>query len=325
MSKPYRDPKQMKKQSNIYKTGKLTRSTRFSSPKINKKWLILIGCILASLLFAVILGNILGDVARDSQNNINDAGSSSSLGVPSVDKASPKTDLHAYFADMSSADPELTLSNQTSTARDSGNALFFVMQKDDGTLIYSSSKAEELGYAQADNLTLSRLGNHLDYYNDYAVGLFRSELSATLSLEKRLNVQTNESLLLAEMASVALDQIIIEFSGELHKYNAIYFETYLLNIKLACEGTPIGIKLPYSFFVNAANSGVIAELFEIVDFCAIDLESKNADEIRAEIEPLSYVIERYKTLIMIDSKDESVLESRIDALTKSGVKNYIVK
>ena len=145
MAQHYQKTSTKKKPSNVYKTGKLTRSTKFTSTRINKKWLILFICLVATFLFAIILGNILGDIAHNSQSNINNAGSSSSLGTPSVDKTSPKIALHAYFADMSSADPSVSLSEQTGAARERGNSLFFNMQYDGGKLIYSSPKASELG------------------------------------------------------------------------------------------------------------------------------------------------------------------------------------
>mgnify|MGYP007119924819 CR=1 FL=1 len=96
--------KAIKNPNKVYKAGKLTSSTRFSSKRTNPKLLIVIGCVIFSILFAVILGNILGDKAHSSQNGINDSGSPSSIGAPSVDKTSPKLSLHAYFADMSKAD-----------------------------------------------------------------------------------------------------------------------------------------------------------------------------------------------------------------------------
>ena len=324
MAQYYPKPSPKKKPSTIYKTGKLTRSARFSNKKIDKKWIIIISCVIATFLFAMILGNILGYVAQTSQNNINNAGSSSSLDAPSMDKTSPKLSLHAYFADMSSADPNVSLSEQTGTARSKGNALYFEM-KNGGKLMYSSPKSSELGYAQSDNLALSRLGNHFDYYNDYAVGFFKSDFSASLGNESRMKIQTNEALVLAEATEGGFDQIIIEFTGEVHRYNAIYYQTYLLNLKLACEGTPIGIKLPYSFLTSSSNSGVISEIFSIADFCVIDLGSKNAAELKESIEPLAYFVERYSAVIMISSADSSTLEERILILEENGIKNYIVK
>ena len=324
MAQHYHIKNHKKKSSSVYKAGRLTRSTRFSHHKINKKWIIVIACVLASFVFAIVFGNILGNIAQSSQNNINNAGSPSSLQAPSIDKASPKASLHAYFADMSTADPNVSLSEQTENARSRGNALYFEI-KNGNKLMYSSPKSSELGYTQSDNLALSRLGNHFDYYNDYAVGLFKSDYSASLGNEERMKTQMNEALVIEEATQNVFDQIIIEFSGEVHRYNAIYYQTYLLNLKLACEGTPIGVKLPYSFLTSSSNSGVIAEIFAIADFCVIELGSKTADELKTSVEPLSYFIERYSAVIIISSSSASNLEERLAVLEEKGIKNYIVK
>lgn len=322
MAQAFKPPK---KSSNAYKRGKLTRRARFTSTKsIDKKWLIVIGCVLFSFLFAVILGNILGDKAKDSQNDINGAGSSSSLNAPSVDKTSPRVSLHAYFADLSTADPNISLSEQTGAAREQGNALFFNMRTG-GALIYSSPKSTELGFSSAYDLTLDRLNNHFDYYNDYAVGLYRSDFSAELDAESRMNTQTKDALVISEATKSAFEQIIVEFSGEVHRYNAIYYQTYLLNLKLACEGVPIGIKLPYSFFISSANSGVITELLSIADFCVIDLGSQQKDELLASLDPLVYFTERYSAIIMLDAGDPATLGERISALESKGIESYIIK
>lgn len=323
MPQYHHKPTPKKTSSNVYKEGKLSRSARFSRRHIDKKWSILAICLLASFLFAIILGNILGDKAHNSQNNINNAGSSSSLGVPSVDKTSPKLSLHAYYSDMSGADPNISLSEQTGSSRSKGNALYFEI-RNGGKLMYSSDKAAELGYSQSSNLTLSRLKNHLDYYNDYAVGFFKSDFSASLGNEDRMQTQSEEALLLAEATNGIFDQIIIEFTGEVHRYNAVYYQTYLLNLKLACEGTPIGVKLPYSFFTNTSNTSVIAEIFSIADFCMVDLTSKSSDELESSIEPISYLTERYKAVIMI-SGDNSTLADKIEILESKGIKSYIIK
>lgn len=318
-------PKITKKQSNAYKVGKLSKNNRFATNSVNWTVVIVSCCVLASFVFAVIVGNMLGDKAHSSQNTTTNGGGASSLTPPTADKVSPHSELNAYFADMSDADPALSLSLQTQTARESGNALFFNLQYGDGKLIYSSSEATRLGFSCSNNLTLDRLGNHFEYYNDYAVGLFESSFSATLGSEERMTIQNNEALLLSEAAEIAFSQLIVEFSGEINKDNAAYYYSYLLNLKLACEGTPVGIKVPYIFAVSSDNSGIMADLLGIVDFFVIDLGARGADELLSAISPLSYFIQRHGAVVMLDAGDTATLSDRIAALADRSVKSYIVK
>lgn len=305
--------------------GKLSKSTRFSTKGVNWTVIIVICSILATLIFAIVLGNILGDKAQQSQNTTTTGDGSSSIIPPTLDKTPPHSNLHAYFADMTGADPAESLSAQTSSARDAGNALYFDLRASDGTLIYSSAQAESLGYSCRDNLTLDRLTNHLAYYNDYAVALFKSDLSATQSNEKRLTVQTNESLLLAEATKSTFSQVVIEFSGAITKKNAPHYYAYLMNVKLSCGGTPVGIKLPYTFVADPDNAGIIAELLGIVDFLAADLEGRSAAEIDESLSSLVYFVQRYSTVVMLDAGDAATLSDRLSALENRGIKSYIVK
>lgn len=318
-------PKNPKKKTAVYKQGKLTKNNRFATNSIN--WTIVIVCcsIIASFVFAILLGSFLGDKAHSSQSTTTPAGDSSTLIPPKSDKVSPQKELHAYFADMTNADPNISLSEQTATARESGNALFFDLRNADGSLVYSSSVATELGFSQNSNLKLDRLANHLDYYIDYAVALFESYFASTLDAEERMAIQNAEALLLKEATEKAFPQIIIEFSHDITRDNAIYYQSYLLNLKLACPTASVGIKLPYVFVSDSNNSGVIAAFMGIADFYVLDLGSRGEAEIASSVASLVYFNERYEGVIMLDSSDAESLAKRIDALLTNGVKNYVIK
>lgn len=287
--------------------------------------IIVIGCILASFIFAVLLGAFLGDKAQDAQNTTPPAGDPSSITPPKADKAPPQSNLHAYFADMTGADPEISLSEQTAAAREMGNALFFDLRSSNGTLMYTTELAQELGYSVSSNLKLDRLRNHLEYYADYAVALFESDFSSSLSAQERMSVQSTEALLLKEATDVAFSQIIIEFPSDITRDNAIYYQAYLLNLKLACPGVPIGVKLPYVFISDPDNSGTMDTFLNIADFYALDLGGREEAELSTIAASLAYFNTRYDGVIMLDYGDSELLEARINALLDKGVKNYIVK
>ena len=314
-----------KKQNNVYKQGKLSKSMRFTSKSINWTLIIVIICVLASFIFAVVLGNALGDMAENSQNTTDLVGGTSNLGSPTVDKVPPTSKLHAYFADMSEADPNISLSAQTEEARNSGNALFIDMRDGKGVLTYSSDKAEELGFSCRDNLTLKRLYDHFSYWDDHVVGYFESDFAASLTTEERLDVIKKESLLLQEATEDVFDQIIIKFSGEITRYNISYYQSYLLELKLACPQTPIGVQFSLVFISDTNNSVAIAQLLEIADFYALDLGEKDSAQIGESLTSLVYFFERYNGVVMLTSTDKEAIEERIASLESKGAKSYIVK
>lgn len=313
--------------NNSYKSGRLSRAGRFSRQKMNLTPIIILVCVLLSFIIAMVLGNYLGDIAEQSQNTTTTPGDSSQLSPPVVDKVNPSINLNAYFADMTGADPELSLSLQTENAREKGNSLFIELIDSYGKLIYTSDKASDIGYPCRDNLSLDRLANHFAYYDDYAVAHFKSDFSANLDADQRVKVQSDEILIISEACEGAFSEVIVEFEGNITKSNLIYYQSYLLNLKLACEGVPIGVKLSYSFLSNSENSGLVADIMKFADYYVFDIGELDADGIEGALAPIIYLLERYENAVILgmDEGDSAVLVARIEALLNKGVESYIVK
>ena len=328
-SKPNNTSYRVKRSSkNAYKVGKLSKNARFSTRKINYKLIFVLGALVLSFVFAMAFGNHLSKKAEESKNSP-PSDSSQNVVIPSADKVSPKVNLNAFYVDFSTALPPTeensnSLSNQTANARNSGNALFVELVNGAGNLIYSSDLVAELGLAHEENVTLKRLKDHFTYYNDYVVGYFKSGFSASADASNRTKTQSNEILLLTEASNNKFSQFIIEFSSNITKDNLIYYQSYILSLKLACESAPIGIKVPLSFLTSATNHGILAELMRVADFYVIDLGDKSAEQISETLSPFAYFLQEYKAEVII-SADEETLNERIDALKYVGVNNYIVK
>lgn len=314
----------VKPKDNLYKKGKLSKRARFSTKKIKWTPIIVLACVLLTFIFAMILGNILGEKAQNSQNTPPAADNPSNLTPPSASKVEPYDKLHAYFADMTGADPEKSLSEQTSISRDRGNALLIDIKNSQNEIIYSSDKVSELGFAHQENLTLSRLANHFQYYNDFAVGFFKSDFSSELDGERALKLQADEILFLKEACDIAFDQIIIEFSDDFTKDNLIYYQAYLLNLKLACDSTPVGVIISKEFLSNN-NAGSMAGLLGIADFFVIDFGNSSSETISSALAQIIYFTERYDCAVMLSDTDETTLAEKISLLEGKKIENYIVK
>ncbi len=316
-----------KASNNIYKKGKLSKNARFSTKRIKWTPIIVIICVLATFIFAMILGNILGDKAGESSGATTSQGGATNPTPPDAEKVDPRKELNAYFADLQHASPDtnISLSIITEAPRYRGNALFIDMKNDKNEVIYFSEKLDELGIAHQSNLDIQRLKNHLEYYDEFAVGLFESDFSAKLDAEQALKLQTNEILLLKEATDTAFGQIIIEFSENITKSSLIYYQTYLLNLKLACPDTPVGIKLPQRFLENPDNAGMVADLLDVTDFFALDLSDQGAEEMKNVLTNIIYLTERYNCLMMISDSDELTLSQKLAVLSDKGIDNYIIK
>ena len=316
-----------KKVNNSYKSGRLSRAGRFSRQKVNPTPIIVLVCVLVTFILAMVLGNYLGDIAEQSQNTTTKPSNSSQSSLPTVDKVNPTINLNGYFADMTGADPEESLSLQTESARNSGNALYIELIDADGKLIYTSDTASEIGYPTRDHLTLSRLSNHLAYYDDYAVAHFKSGFSASLDATERVRIQSDEILIIAEACDGAFSEVIVEFDGSLTKNNIIHYQSYLLNLKLACPGVPIGIKLSYSFLANSENSGLVADIMVYADYYVFNIGELALEGIDGALSPIVYLLERYENTVMLakGNGESADLVARIEALRNKGVESYIIK
>lgn len=322
MSYSYKKPK---KPNTSYKSGKLTRGAGFSRVRVNFTAIAILACVLLTFFLAMALGNYLGELAEDAKNTTTPPGGASTLDPPSADGVDPRSELHAFIADMTGADPEKSLSEQTSAAREAGNALAIELRDVSGKLIYTSDESTALSYPARENLTLSRLANHFAYYQDFAVAMFTSYFSHTLSASKRIEISAAEARILAEATDGAFGQVIIRFSGAITRENAVYYQNYLLGVKLACEGIPVGVELDYSFLSDADNSGIISEILSIADFFALPLGAASADALSDLLSPMVYLNERYAGVIILDGGEPETLPERVAALADKKMDAYIVK
>lgn len=312
--------------NNIYKSGKLSRRGGLSSrKKINKTPIIIAACVLATFIFAIILGNILGARAEHSQTTEPIPSDSSSAFAPEVDKVLPTIKLNAYAVDMSGASAENSLSEQTGEARGKGNALFFDLKYQNGDLLYSSDVADELGIDYRDNLTLARLNNHFTYYNDYAVCRLSSELSPELDARERIETKAREISVLIEAVEYGFEQIVIKFEGELTHDTLAMYQAYIVDLKLACPTTPIGVELEYSLVSDADGAGIVSQLLSVADFYMLDLGGADAEKLEELMKPLTYFSERYGGVIMLSDLGDETLGERLAVLESKGMSDYIIK
>ncbi len=312
--------------SNIYKSGKLSHRESFARHKRgkNRTPIIVVACVLVTLILALVLGNILGKRAEHSQTTDPNTSDTESAFKPETDKVSPSLKLNAYFVDMSTASPENSLSEQTGEAREKGNALFFDLKYPNGDLLYSSDVAEELGIDCRDNLTLSRLANHFQYYNDHAVCRLESELSVKLDASEKIEVKARELSVLLEATEYGFDRVIVSFEKITREMLTAY-QTYIVDLKLACPNTAVGVELPYSVINDTDSAGVVSELLSVADFYMLDLGKASTEELDTMLKPLTYFTERYGGVVMLTDTGDDTLAERIARLENKGMENYIVK
>lgn len=309
---------------NAYKKRGLSRKNRFASNKMNMGAAVMVICVIATFIFAIILGNILGEKAHSvSTNPQGSVVSPEEIILPSVEKVPPKEELNAYFVNFSGVDPDVeTLSDFTKDARDKGNALFFEITDQSGKIVYTSEATNQISMS-SHPLKLSRIEGHFAYYVDYVVGHYQTSFSSTQAIEKRAEIQYNDILILKEITSKACDEIIISFSSPIDKRDLIYYQSYLLNIKLALPEVSIGVALSEDLLTNSDASGVVAAILEYADYFFVDLSDLDAKKMSEFFGESVYYFTKYKSVVVLSESEE--LEEQINMLKGNKINNFIIK
>lgn len=309
---------------NAYKKRGLSRKNRFASNKMNKGVVIMAICVVATFIFAIILGNILGEKAHSiTTNPQGSVVSPEEIVLPSVDKVPPKEELNAYFVNFAGVDPDVeTLSDFTKDARDKGNALFFEITDQSGKIVYTSEATNQISMS-SHPLKLSRIEGHFAYYVDYTIGYYQTSFSSTKSVEKRAEVQYSDILILKEITSKACDEIIISFSSPIDKRDLIYYQSYLLNIKLALPEVSIGVELTKDWLTNSDASGIVAAILEYADYFFVDLSDYETQQMRDFMSEAVYYFTKYMSMVVLPQSEE--LGGQIDMFKGNKVNNFIIK
>lgn len=291
--------------------------------------IIVSACVLGTLVFAIILGNILGAKAQESKNEQggqqNDIGYQTTLPSPSKQNVRVPA-INAFSVDMTTASEGVSLSEQTGSARKSGNALFVPLKAQNGNMIYSSEATDELDVPANSNLTLSRLSQHLQYYDDYACGYFKSDFNPFNSTANCINTRAKEHTLLAEAQKNGFGELIIEFKSDLSNNNILAYYSYLLDLKLLLPDTPIGVYLSQSFCQSTDSSALISQIMAVADFFVVDLSNVTSEqELDAALASLTYLSTRYPSRIVISYKSQEAFDKTLAVLDERSVTSFIVK
>lgn len=299
-----------------------------SVKKINPTVLIVLSCILATFIFTLILGNILGKAAEDSENDRVNSSGQSHISAPALDLQSGRVpNIEAYSVDLSGAAAGESLSVQTGEARKLGNAIFMPIKDGNGNIVYTSEKTKELSFSSSGSLTLERIKDHFTYEPaDYVCAYFESEFGSQSLPAELLEMQSREASLLAEASGYGISEYLISFSGDINSDNILKYQTYLLNLRTGCPDMLIGISFDYGLLSSEGASYIISELMKVADFCAIDLSSSYEDnnELEERLTSCLYIFEKYPCRIMVAYKNAEFFEESYNILYKFGVDDFIV-
>ncbi len=312
----------------IYKQGKLSGRKRFSARVLKPVPIIVTSCVLATFIFAVILGNILGNKADSSRNGSDEQSAvKNELSVPELDMNSEVPKLQAYAAELSEAGDNTSLKDYTGKARELGNAIFFPIKDINGRIVYNSVKTKDLFFDANSGLSLSTVKSHFSLEPaDYVCAFWRSELGKGESPDELLDIQSREVSLLSELAVNGVSEILVSFEAEYNKENILSFQTYLLSLRMGAPDALIGVAFDFAFLESENYSYALSEIMKVCDFCAVDLSDsyESNSELEKKLTSCSYVWAKYPCRIMLSYKDEAFFAESKGVLEKLKFDSFIV-
>ncbi len=239
-------------------------------------WVILAICLSASVVLAILLGNLLKLWLNDeTYRKLTEPPTDETTAEPKYTASVQK--IRAYPFTLGD-DPEQAIEYR---------ALSFSMNQPDGTLQYTSPVAQYQNRTCAEEALLSESIASLRTYGIYISGVFYTQAFSAESIDLRYAVAAEEGALMREFLMMGGCEILI--CGI--PFSSVGTETvlnYLSAIRSAIGDTPLGVAIPESLLQND-NTLLAERLLTVCDFCALDMtdaviENTELNEIGISVE-----------------------------------------
>jgi hypothetical protein len=259
--------------------------------------------VLFSVIFAIIVGNLLNDKSRDADEyfdsvepiEVNDSlmlGNSSPIrgvGVAIGDKIIDKEGRYSA-------------------------ATFFV--NGESGVLYSSSVADHFGREHDPELSLGDYVLGLSDAGYASVACFRSGFLSIENAAARDAESLYEQGLIAEIASQGVSEVLV-FFDEVSGENLGDIKEFLRLVKLRCPNTAIGVRAEISDIMSTDVWSQISGLCACCDYVALDISGVELSEDGGEdarfLASMRFYLLNYNVRILFDSENVTV-ESFIDKM-----------
>lgn len=195
-----------------------------------------------------------------------------------------------------------------------GSAVTLVLRNGSGELLYSSPAAQSLG-AQSSDTSLQPVADILSPFKEKGcyVSVYVSlsgisgENTATASA-----IRAFEGALIAEIAEGGADEIVLFGSDSLLEEDVASLCSFSENLRNNTSiGIPVGVLLPYPFFIREQGSELCREISRYFEFMAVDYTDAEVieelgitDVIGSRIDSMQMYFSRYSVRIVIDTDIE---------------------
>lgn len=275
---------------------------------------IWIGAALFGLLLALVIGNVLGNVA-DSHGGFGDDAAPpiyefDTEDVPSISASCLQLEVKAQ------SDVFLQLGK---IAR--GEAVSVVL-RDRGRLLYRSDIAQAVTGNSGGLVRLSEFVPTLKEKNCYISACFCVEFDSAGTDKAMTAAMEYETALIAEIFDAGFDEVILTGVPNTSEGAAQLSELCRM-IRKRCPEAKIGAAVSSSDFSNGKAALLLAEFEKFTDFSAIDTSGLLASGENAAkfAEGVLYYFEKYPIRLLIEDLGARDLEIQLSALARLGIYN----
>ncbi len=202
----------------------------------------------------------------------------------------------------------------------------FCLNRDDGTLLYSSPVAENFGLSDAQNPDLAETLSELCSVVPYVSGVFTPNQALDASPALQYAAAVTDAALLREFVQSGGEEILL-VGLSLDMSSLSKTMVYLEAVKAAAPETPLGVAVPREVATSFDGWEILSTLLTVCDFCALDLTSESINETaptEGDVSPAAqqllqsaaYYLEHYRMRVLV-SESQTALVTTLEILFHS--------
>lgn len=224
-------------------------------------------CLALAVILTVTVGNLLRGLLDDETYQKLTQGEKTETNETEPPRTSNVRNVNAYL---------FTLGENAENAVGM-TSVSIPINKPDGTILYASDVTAELGLSSTENIALQETLGEICAFVPYVSGVFYPQAFLQERPDARYAVASVESALLREFSNAGGSEILL-CGLPMTPDNTDAVIEYVETVRFSVKSTPIGVAIPLSVASNTENWELLARLFEVCDFLAIDLTAETVDE-----------------------------------------------
>lgn len=287
-------------------------------------WYIIPIAALLAFIVALILGNLLGEIASDTGKS-ESTPSGSGVTLP---EAQGSVSINASHVTLKGI-YDNTAAEVRAQIPSGAEAVAMTLFDENGDPYYLSPTAASFGN-KCGELTLKNVFRPISERGLYSTVLFPSSLLTNDDELKNAVIGAYEATLVSELYSAGANEIVVHFSS-LGESDPVITEgflslmtDYVSAIRAGSDKLRIGITLTPADLKNRSNAAVVEGLCKLADVCALDLTSiESGDELTSTLLELSPDLLRHEMRLILtrDGKSEEFITAAEEVISRLGIVN----